>query len=93
MQLPAMLKGLQSRRILYSRPRPKTVLILALILVTVYILAFRTTSAGYRVIPWRHEKPEPKPPPTPEELERQKWEQHEQELRDEFKAEYEAAKK
>jgi hypothetical protein len=91
----------QSRRFIYSRPRPKTVLILALALITTYVLVFRGPSVGYHIIPWQHgakeieadPESEPEGPLTAEEKQRLEKEKYEEGLRDQFRVEYEAAKR
>ncbi|KAJ0350921.1 hypothetical protein KNSL1_003590 [Colletotrichum chrysophilum] len=104
------------------RARPKTLLFLALAVISVYFLATRGAPAGYHVVPWNHdstgapppaadkapaEPPKPAKPPKSEEEKKQEEERlkeeeeklkqerekHEQALRDEFAAEYEAAKR
>lgn len=103
------------------RARPKTLLFLALAVISVYFLATRGAPAGYHVVPWNQdgaaaappadrapEQPaKPAEPPKSEEEKKQEEEKqrqeeeklkqerekHEQALRDEFAAEYEAAKR
>lgn len=104
------------------RARPKTLLFLALAVVSVYFLATRGAPAGYHVVPWNHDgvaAPPPaadkapeqpvkpaEPPKSDEEKKqeeekqrqeeerlKQEREKYEQALRDEFAAEYEAAKR
>lgn len=102
-----MLKQQSSRGFIAPRARPKTLLFLALAIVTVYFLATRGAPAGYHVVPWNQDGTSPPPekaaPPEPpkseeerkqdEERQKQEREKHEQDLRDEFAREYEAAKK
>ena len=90
----------QSRRFLYSRPRPRTLVVLAAAMVMTYLVLFRSPSAGYHVIPWQQDlapkpapEPEPEKPLTEEERRRLEKEEYEQSLRDTFKAEYESAKR
>ena len=92
--MPSMYK-VQSPRLIYSRPRPKTVLILALALLAAYLVLFRTP-AGYHVVRFHHGSEEISTMTDEErekEKEKEEKEKHEQELRDEFAQEYEAAKK
>lgn len=100
-----MLKQQSPRGFIVPRARPKTLLFLALAVISVYFLATRGAPAGYRVVPWDHQGAAPssetvaEPPKSEEERkqeeERQKQERekHEQDLRDEFAREYDAAKK
>lgn len=99
-----MLRPQSSRGVMTPRPRPKLLVFIAFALFAVYLIAFQSSAGGYRVVPWSHEPAEPaepeKPPPPEEEEQEQQIqeppqltrEQFEQNLRDEFAAEYEAAK-
>lgn len=66
---------------------------------TVYMLTSQSSGSGYHVVPW-HQSPTPKvtehtKSDAEKERERKKeqYEKHEQEMRNEFAAEYEAGKK
>ena len=51
----------QTRRTLMSRPRPRTILLIALATVTAYFLIFSGPSPQLHVVPYLHEKPETRP--------------------------------
>ncbi|EFQ28236.1 hypothetical protein CGRA01v4_11843 [Colletotrichum graminicola] len=102
-----MLKQQSYRGFIAPRARPKTLLFFAIAIISVYFLATRGAPTGYHVVPWNHEGTVPAPdkaaaPPEPpkseeerkeeEERQKQERERHEQDLRDEFAREYEAAK-
>lgn len=76
------------------RPRPKMLLLLAIALVTVFMLASSSSRGGYHVVPWTEKLTDHAKSEAEREKDRQheEYEKHEQEMRDEFAAEYEAAK-
>ncbi|KAL9944271.1 hypothetical protein D7B24_006896 [Verticillium nonalfalfae] len=79
-----------ARGVLSPRPRPKLLLVVGLILITVYLINFTSHGRGYHVIPWRSRSAEGLKAETEEE--KRIRETHEQALRDEFADEYQAAK-
>ncbi|KAL2758182.1 hypothetical protein ACRALDRAFT_2040434 [Sodiomyces alcalophilus JCM 7366] len=85
----------QSRGVLGPRPRPKLVLAIGFIIFTIYLLSYKSSGDGYRVVPWSRDQKSDRPR-TEQQVEKERAkqlrEQHEQNLRDEFAYEYERAK-
>lgn len=52
-----------NRRMLFSRPRPRTFLLIVLAAVTTYYLVFSGPSPRLRVIPYVHDEAQPNPGP------------------------------
>lgn len=78
------------------RPRPRFVLAVGVLILTIYLLGFKSSGDGYHVVPWSRDQ-KPDRPRSEQEAERERAreqrEKHEQALRDEFAYEYERAKR
>lgn len=86
-----------ARGLFGPRPRPKVILFVIFSMFCIYLLASPSSSSSYQVVPWK-QPPGSADGSPPEKVltegEKKKlYEEKEQRLRDQFAAEYEAAKR
>lgn len=88
-----------TRGLFGPRPRPRMVLIAVFSIVCVFLLTSHSSSSSYQAVPWKDPptSPDGSTEEVPEEelseaQRKERYEKHEQELRDTFAAEYERAK-
>lgn len=79
-------------RLILSRPRQRTVLFLALFLITAFLLVFRGPK-GYHVVPFNLKGKYGHNKLSDEEIARKKKDEHEDKMREDFRADYDAAKR